>query len=100
MRTISVFNNVTLDGVMQAPADKNEDTRGGFRHGGWALPYDDSVKGSVAAEGMAILLIHPLVLGSGRRLFDDGGAFAKFRLAKSQPTTTGVVIATYELAQS
>jgi dihydrofolate reductase len=42
------------------------------------------------------LLIHPLVLGSGRRLFADGGAFAALRLAHARTTTTGVVIATYE----
>jgi dihydrofolate reductase len=191
MRNVSVFNNVTLDGVMQAPAGKNEDTRGGFERGGWALPYDDAVKGQVAGEGMAkggdllfgrrtwqhmfkawhgrtdnpftevldrsrkyvasrslkeplewenstllngdaadavaqlkqtpgndltilgsgeliralmrrdlidqfILLIHPLVLGSGRRLFADDGTAATFRLARSVPTTTGVVIATYD----
>jgi dihydrofolate reductase len=42
------------------------------------------------------LLIHPLVLGSGRRLFPDGGAFAALRLVDTVTTTTGVVIATYQ----
>jgi dihydrofolate reductase len=42
------------------------------------------------------LLIHPLVLGSGRRLFAEGGAFAALRLVHARTTTTGVVIATYE----
>jgi len=42
-----------------------------------------------------ILLIHPLVLGSGRRLFPDGGAAATLRLVDSKATTTGVLIATY-----
>ena len=42
-----------------------------------------------------VLLIHPLVLGSGRRLFTDGGAFAALRLVGTKTTTTGVVIATY-----
>ncbi len=42
-----------------------------------------------------VLLIHPLVLGSGRRLFPDGGAFAALRLVATSTTTTGVVIATY-----
>lgn len=44
-----------------------------------------------------ILLIHPLVLGTGRRLFDDVG-LARLRLVRSVPTTTGVIIATYEPA--
>ena len=46
-----------------------------------------------------VLLIHPLVLGSGRRLFADGGAFAALRLVGTKTTTTGVVIATYQLAE-
>ena len=43
-----------------------------------------------------VLLIHPLVLGSGRRLFTDAGSFAALRLVGIKTTTTGVVIATYE----
>jgi dihydrofolate reductase len=45
-----------------------------------------------------VLLIHPLVLGSGRRLFSDGGAFAALRLLDSKTTPSGVVIATYQPA--
>ena len=43
-----------------------------------------------------MLLIHPLVLGEGRRLFADN-AFAKFRLVDSIPTPSGLIIATYHL---
>ena len=46
-----------------------------------------------------VLLIHPLVLGSGRRLFADGGAFAALRLVDTKTTTSGVVIATYQPAE-
>ncbi len=46
-----------------------------------------------------VLLIHPLVLGSGRRLFPDGGAVAALRLVDTKTTTTGVVIATYAATQ-
>jgi len=43
-----------------------------------------------------LLLIHPLVLGTGRRLFPDGGhALGALRLLDSVTTTTGVVITTY-----
>jgi dihydrofolate reductase len=42
-----------------------------------------------------VVLIHPIVLGTGRRLFPDGGAPARFRLTDTLTTTTGVVIATY-----
>jgi dihydrofolate reductase len=45
-----------------------------------------------------VILIHPLVLGAGRRLFPDGGAPTSFRLTDTTTTTTGVVIATYERA--
>ena len=43
-----------------------------------------------------VLLIHPLVLGSGRRLFPDGGAAATLRLVTTSTTDKGVVIATYQ----
>ncbi|MBX3080536.1 MAG: dihydrofolate reductase [Anaerolineae bacterium] len=39
MRKIVVFNNLTLDGVMQGPAGTDEDTRDGFTQGGWAAPF-------------------------------------------------------------
>ncbi len=45
-----------------------------------------------------ILLVHPLVLGSGRRLFRDDGPGASLRLVDSTTSTTGVVIATYRPA--
>jgi len=44
-----------------------------------------------------VLLVHPLVLGSGRRLFKEGAA-APLRLVDSKTTTKGVVIATYQPA--
>jgi dihydrofolate reductase len=44
------------------------------------------------------LLIHPLVLGMGRRLFFEGTSMARLRLISSVTTTTGVVISTYEPA--
>ncbi len=43
-----------------------------------------------------VLLIHPLVLGSGRHLFTDSGAFAALRLVNSKTTNNGVVISTYQ----
>jgi dihydrofolate reductase len=194
MSKVVVISSLTLDGVMQAPGRPDEDLRGGFEHGGWALPYNDPVMGRVMGQGMAqggpllfgrrtyedfasvwpdrtdnpftavlnnahkyvasttlkeplpwsnstlldgdaadavarlkqqpgkdlgilgsgelvqslirrnlvdtyVLLIHPLVLGSGRRLFPDG-VFAALRLLDSVTTTTGVVISTYEPASA
>ncbi|HEY1485352.1 MAG TPA: dihydrofolate reductase family protein [Micromonosporaceae bacterium] len=67
MSKIVVFENITLDGVIQAPARADEDTRGGFEHGGWALPYADPVTGAAAAQsipGASALLL-------GRRTYED-----------------------------
>jgi dihydrofolate reductase len=190
MSKVVVITNLTLDGVMQAPGRPDEDTRGGFAHGGWATPYaamaqigesmastgallfgrrtyedfydvwpkrkdnpytavlentpkyvasrtlkeplpwknSTLLKGD-AAEAVAklkkepggdlvilgsgelvqslmrrnvvdvfLLLIHPLVLGAGRRLFPDGGSFSALKLMSSKTTSNGVVIATYQPA--
>lgn len=190
MAKISVFQSVTLDGVMQGPGRPDEDTRGGFKHGGWANGYQDSVSMEFAAKGMAaggsllfghrtykdllgfwtttpepnpftsvllnsqkyvvsrssdtvleypnstllageaaqtvaglhenddgdltilgsgelvrtlqadglideyILQIHPILLGSGTKLFDEGGR-VDLILERSITTTTGVIIAQY-----
>jgi dihydrofolate reductase len=189
MRKISVTESISLDGVMQAPAMPEEDTRGGFTRGGWANPYADQVMidymtagaggegclllGRTTYQTMAatwphmpednpftnwinampkyvasttltaplewnatlldgdagtalaalkdtegpdltvlgsgvlvqalrahglideyVLSIHPLLLGSGRRLFPDGDE-ADLDLLDSTTTTTGVIIARF-----
>lgn len=53
MSNVTVTTNLTLDGVMQAPSRADEDLRGGFSYGGWALPYNDPVMASKMGEGMA-----------------------------------------------
>ena len=44
------LNNVTLDGVMQAPGGPKEDTSEGFKYGGWTEPYGDEVYGKVVQK--------------------------------------------------
>jgi dihydrofolate reductase len=46
------------------------------------------------------LMIHPLVLGTGKRLFREGTSLTKLRLVDSKTTTTGVLILTYEPEKS
>ena len=187
MRKIVVLSFITLDGVMQAPGGPEEDTSGGFKHGGWTAPYLDEVSGKVMekqmrpadyllgrktfeifasywpehrdfwpgindgtkyvmsktmkksdwknsvflesladieklknSEGFDIqvwgsgklvqlllkndlvdelwLKIHPLTLGKGKRLFDNGTIPGAFALIESSVTPGGVIIANYRRA--
>ena len=50
---LRVVEFLSLDGVIQSPGAPDEDTEGGFRHGGWQRAYFDDVLGRTAAEGMA-----------------------------------------------
>jgi dihydrofolate reductase len=186
MRKVVVCTNLSLDGVMQAPARPDEDSRNGFQRGGWAAPYGamahvgnvfaatdslllgrrtyedfynvwpkrpdspftpwlNAAQKYVVSRTLAeplpwvnstllgdattavralkqqsgkdilimgsgelvrslmganvidefVLLIHPLVLGTGTRLFADAGASVKLAIASSTTTPNGVVIATY-----
>ena len=194
---IVVSEFLTLDGVMQAPGGKEEDTSSGFEHGGWQNDNDffDDVAGQAimesfeGADGMLLgrrtyeifagywptsdeepfagimnnmrkyvasrtlkaplewqnssllqgeapdavaelkkepgrdlfvigsgdfaqtlmehdlvdeyrLMIHPIVLGDGKRLFRDGNPLAKLTLVDSKTSTTGVVILTYRSGRS
>jgi hypothetical protein len=53
MRKLVVSEFLTLDGVMQAPGDPNEDRSGGFEHGGWQLAFFDDAFGKFVMEGFA-----------------------------------------------
>lgn len=65
MRKIIVLEFVTLDGVMQAPGGPDEDTSGGFKHGGWTVPYFDEFMGDVMAGQMK----QPFELLLGRKTY-------------------------------
>jgi dihydrofolate reductase len=62
---------MSLDGVVQAPGGPDEDTSGGFRHGGWSMQYFDAdvmgrVIGEIAQRGAALL--------QGRRTYQVSAA--------------------------
>jgi dihydrofolate reductase len=67
MGRVVVVNNVTLDGVMQAPARPDEDTRDGFPYGGWAAPYADQVMMERMSQDMG----RPGAMLFGRRTYED-----------------------------
>jgi dihydrofolate reductase len=72
MRKLIIAEFITLDGVIQAPGGADEDTDGGFKHGGWTVPYwhDDIGKHFFKAMSQADALL------LGRKTWQiHGGAF-------------------------
>ena len=53
MRTLIVNEWMTLDGVVQAPGQPDDDRSGGFQHGGWHMPYFDDLSRNWVVEGYA-----------------------------------------------
>lgn len=72
--SLTVIENVTLDGVMQAPARPDEDRRAGFSRGGWAPPYGDQVMADFMGAAMARGAGRAGALLLGRRTYTDFAA--------------------------
>jgi dihydrofolate reductase len=66
MRKIIVLSFISLDGIMQAPGGPEEDTSGGFKYGGWTVPYFDEDAGKVMSEQMS----KPFDLLLGRKTYE------------------------------
>lgn len=66
MRKLIVLSFITLDGVMQAPGGPEEDPSGGFKYGGWTVPYFDDFLGTIMGEQMS----KPFDLLLGRKTFE------------------------------
>ena len=66
MGKLVVTESLSVDGVMQAPGGPNEDTEGGFEHGGWVAPHFDDELGGRAVEGA----LRPDALLLGRRTYE------------------------------
>lgn len=72
VRKIVVAEFVSLDGVIQAPGGAEEDTEGGFTHGGWTMPFWHDDIGTHFAEAMS----QSDTLLLGRKTWEiHGGAF-------------------------
>jgi dihydrofolate reductase len=67
MRTLSLIEFLTLDGVMQGFGSPEEDRDGGFEHGGWGAPYVDRSQAEVTPGASAYLF--------GRRTYEKMNAF-------------------------
>jgi dihydrofolate reductase len=89
MRSVTVTMWVTLDGVVQGLGRLDEDTRGGFRYGGWGQRYHDEVMGREMAKAMA----KPGDMLFGRRTWQDF-ITAWGRLTDGNPFTTSMNAAT------
>ena len=89
MRSITVTMWVTLDGVVQGLGRSDEDTRGGFTHGGCGQRYNDEVMGREMAKAMA----KPGDMLFGRRTWQDF-ITAWGRLTDGNPVTTHMNAAT------
>lgn len=66
MRKVVVLEHISLDGVIQAPGGPEEDTSGGFAHGGWISSYGDAITGAALRKQMN----SPFDLLVGRKTFD------------------------------
>jgi dihydrofolate reductase len=71
MRKLLVIDFLSLDGVMQAPGQPDEDTEGGFKHGGWAIPYHDEALAKSVADSMAATDAYLF----GRKTFENFAAY-------------------------
>jgi len=66
MRKVIVLEHISIDGVIQAPGGPEEDTSGGFAHGGWIAPHSDEILGTALRKQMNL----PFDLLLGRTTFD------------------------------
>ncbi|MBI5644524.1 dihydrofolate reductase [Candidatus Kaiserbacteria bacterium] len=71
MRKIVVFMMLTLDGVMQAPGGRDEDTSGDFTYGGWTVPYADESMGKILQRELSV----PFDLLLGRKTYEIWNAY-------------------------
>ena len=87
MRRLIVLSFITLDGVMQAPGGPEEDASGGFKFGGWSVPYFDDFLGKT----MSAQMDRPFDLLLGRKTYE---IFASYWPQVTDETGSGINEAT------
>lgn len=71
MRKIIAITHLTLDGIMQAPGGPEEDPRGGFPHGGWAMTFSEPA----IPEALGEIMAGEFDLLLGRRTYEIFAAY-------------------------
>ena len=71
MRKLIALNHVTLDGIIQSGGAPQEDSTGGFTHGGWTVPFRSADGGAAVLEIMS----REFDLLLGRRTYEIWAAF-------------------------
>ncbi len=71
MRKLGVIDFLSLDGVIQAPGQPEEDIEGGFQHGGWAIPYHNEEVAASLVDRMSATDAYLF----GRKTFENFAAY-------------------------
>jgi dihydrofolate reductase len=86
MRKVIILSFITMDGVMQAPGGPTEDTSGGFKYGGWTVPYFDESLGMVMTEQMS----RPFDLLLGRKTYEIFASYWPNHNDANDPVASGI----------
>lgn len=70
IKRLTLHTFLTLDGVMQGPGGRDEDTTGGFTAGGWQVPYNDDYNDDVFGEIVTTWFEQTTALLLGRITFE------------------------------
>ena len=86
MRKLIVLSFITLDGIMQAPGGPEEDPTGGFKYGGWTVPYFDKFLGKIMDEQMS----RPFDLLLGRKTYEIFASYWPYQNSEQNPIAAGI----------
>ena len=86
MRKLIVLSFISLDGIMQAPGEPEEDPSGGFAYGGWVAPHWDDFLTQVMIEQMS----KPFDLVLGRKTYEIFAAYWPHQNVETDPIAAGL----------